>query len=950
MKVMIRSVILLIGIVFIVACSSGEQSPKKLQAPILTAIPMVGSVKLDWESTEDSATYHLYVAQNKEMRDKLQLTIRDTSHYFHDNLTNGTTYYFYLAVVGEQGEGNPSSVISVTPNQPPHAPKDIQAIAGNKQISFKWQPAARAESYTIYIAMKSDITPENYHSKRNWMKHDNVSSGFTRAGLENGTRYYAIVTSSSIIGESIASTEVEFIPSSTKDLALGYWHSCTIRADDSMWCWGESFYGQLGNGVGGDVYGYGTPIQTATDNQWKKVSAGKMSTCAIDVNDSLYCWGEIQKIIANESLSVAPYVPFKINDDDWYAVSVGTNFVCGIKAGDQSLWCWGINSRGQLGYDSDGINTDKPQPVPSDEGQQWHSITSGQSHSCAINSNNKLYCWGDNTDGQIGINSAQLEVNQPTLVAETLDWKYVHAGPHHTCAITQTHELYCWGDNADLQLGTGDLGALRELQPQAVFNDKQWKTVSAGSSSTCGITMDHMLYCWGSNTFSHIGDGTFDNRPDATQIGGDNNWASIHVAGMHSCGMKFDGSILCWGNNLAGQSGDGSGIRYQNRAQLQPTPTPSADSLSQIVAGNSFNCGLDESKRLWCWGSNEFGELGLGHNITLLESPQAVTPEKQWTAIFSNESYHSCGILQTDNSLWCWGWNEFGQVAHADTGPYKYIDIPYLVDKTRVWLSVGIGHYHTCAIAADRTLWCWGDNFAGKLGQGVMGDGNPIVVPQQVILPTTMPNDIDNQWSVVTAGFDHTCGIQFQSQSLWCWGTDGSGELGNGEGIVGNRALPVLVDSGVWLDVKAGEAHTCAIKSDNTLWCWGSNTAAAIGNGDENIFVVFQPLQIGTSLQWQTLSVGNIHSCAITLDSDLYCWGHNTWGMAGVNSTQSVVATPEQEITQNKWVNVSAGTRHTCAEATDGTQWCWGSNVYSQLGDGTARVSSPTIVSLPDLL
>ena len=250
------------------------------------------------------------------------------------------------------------------------------------------------------------------------------------------------------------------------------------------------------------------------------------------------------------------------------------------------------------------------------------------------------------------------------------------------------------------------------------------------------------------------------------------------------------------------------------------------------------------------------------------------------TVSTSNGGYHTCGIQNdgTYQTLWCWGRNNYGQLGD-ETNTNKYD--PRQTGSHRDWVSVSVGTYHTCGLReylSLRSLWCWGRNDRGQLGNGTIEDENmPILI------------GTDNDWDMVALGGYHTCGIRDDGagRMLYCWGDNGSGQLGNGANGPGtNEHSPVLVGTNIdWAAVSGGYVHTCGTRddgTDTTLWCWGRNVGGQLGDGtndDSNT-----PTTAGAEVDWSTVQGGGSHTCGIRddgTDPTLWCWGSNDQGQLG---------------------------------------------------------------------
>jgi alpha-tubulin suppressor-like RCC1 family protein len=302
---------------------------------------------------------------------------------------------------------------------------------------------------------------------------------------------------------------------------------------------------------------------------------------------------------------------------------------------------------------------------------------------------------------------------------------------------------------------------------------------------------------------------------------------------------------------------------------------------------------------------------------------------------FTPSSVPGGSEVQRSGTLSATGWNYFGVLGNGTTTDAS---TPGAVSAATNWSQVASGVDTTCGVRADGTMWCWG---AG-IGLGV-GDGTNLarLVPQEVGNDPALPAGDGNTWTTVTTGGYHSCAIR-QDLTLWCWGQGGNGVLGNGTSI--DRLAPTEVGTATdWREVSGGWTHTCAVRLGGTLWCWGNNSLGQLGNG--TLQNSDSPVQIGAAVPpWWHVSVGLQHSCATRFDFTLWCWGRNDFGQLG-DGTNIDRSAPVQVGVGTNWVSVDAGNLHTCAQRIDGTLWCWGYNDAGELGDGTSTSrSSPTQV------
>ena len=255
---------------------------------------------------------------------------------------------------------------------------------------------------------------------------------------------------------------------------------------------------------------------------------------------------------------------------------------------------------------------------------------------------------------------------------------------------------------------------------------------------------------------------------------------------------------------------------------------------------------------------------------------------------------------------------------------------------------IAAGDKHTCAIAVDDTIWCWGDNTYSQLGSSSFADELSLVPVQTTALPGTR---IAKR---IVAGANHTC-VLATDGTVWCWGDNGWGALGVSGGI---QADPVQVMLGATATmVAAGGAHTCAVLSDNSLKCWGRNNKGQLGNGTSGSVAVTTPVytsSVPTSFSVAHLEIGATHTCAVSVFGAVWCWGEFTNGRLGTTASSNAVTPTATASLGSTATEVAAGATHTCATLTTGSVTCFGSNDKGQLGQAlaTASSSTPTLVTL----
>ena len=323
------------------------------------------------------------------------------------------------------------------------------------------------------------------------------------------------------------------------------------------------------------------------------------------------------------------------------------------------------------------------------------------------------------------------------------------------------------------------------------------------------------------------------------------------------------------------------------------------------------------------WGQNTNGQLGLG-NTTNYSSPNQIGAGTDWAYV--NGGYNFSFAIKTDGTAWAWGTNGYGPLGLSDrTGRSSPAQIGSLTN----WLSITAGSYSAIAVKTDGTLWGWGRNQLGEIGKG---NTTSYSSPVQV-------GSLTN-WSYATIKNTDYCIAVKTDGTLWCWGNNSNGQLGLGNttSYSSPKQIGALTD---WTNnIAVCQETTAAIKSNGSLWTWGRGYLGTLGNNGAANYRS-SPVQIGALTNW--LSISGAYRClySVKTDGTIWCWGSNVNGQLGLGNTTDY-SSPKQIGALTTWSLSSAGGRKVAAIKTDGTAWSWGSNTSGQLGLGnTTNYSSP---------
>ena len=341
-------------------------------------------------------------------------------------------------------------------------------------------------------------------------------------------------------------------------ISSGGSHTCALSDSGRAFCWGRGQYGALGIGVGATVSG--RPRAVAGSLVFATLSAGYVHTCGVTRIGAAYCWG------------------------------------------------WNYERATVRGALGDGTDTDREVPSAVVGGLVFREIAAGGHHSCGVVSDNAIYCWGRNVTGELGSGdtsgTAQL---RPVQVAGDRRFRGLALGYKWTCGLDQDSRAFCWGDGIDGQLGNGRNSG--SLLPDVVVGGLRFSSLSSAQfgGHTCGVTTDSVAYCWGSNNYGQLGDGTTTGRSIPTRVSGGFKVLAIGTGGYYTCGLLSNGEAYCWGSVFAAD-------RVGEPANPNPTrmAAPAGVTFTTIAVGAIHTCALTPAKAVYCWGAG--GTVGDGYN------------------------------------------------------------------------------------------------------------------------------------------------------------------------------------------------------------------------------------------------------------------------------------------------------------------------------------------------
>ena len=616
-------------------------------------------------------------------------------------------------------------------------------------------------------------------------------------------------------------------PTVKPKIVVGSAHVLTIRTNGTLWAWGYNAQGQLGDG---NTANRSDPVQIGNATNWVSIAAGDSHSLAL--------------------------------------------------RSDGTLWTWGSNGSGQLG---DGLSADRHAPVQVGIATNWMRVAGGSYHSLAVRSDGTLWAWGNNQYGQLGDNSTT-DRNVPVQVGIATNWMSVAAGEEHTLALRSDGTLWAWGYSQNGRLGTGGGDELSPVQ----VGSATWSDIAAGSIHSLGVQTNGTLWGWGSNGSGELGLGGAGGPNVPTAINNATDWASVAATGGvfngFSIAGKTNGSLLATGTNRDGQLGLGVGTSGQEQNRSVPTAT-NTTGWAEIGPG----LGRKTDGTLWQWGRSagviptQAGTVVTWTNIDRMNGAYAVTDGTLWwvsppfgisqfgTGTSWNSASHYPGFTslgrQNNGTLWAWGCNYGGNFGNGakDNACQNNPTGPVQVGTAIGWTAFAHSFDHVLGIL-NGTLWAWGQNYRGQLGDGSMTER---------LSPVQIGNATN--WTKVAVANGSTLALRADG-ALWGWGDNIRGNLAG----VGGPSPTQIGTATNWVDVAASgyNYYTLAVRNDGTLWSWGSNGSGQLGDGTKTERAT--PTQIGMDTDWVQVAMGNQASFARKRDGSLWSWGYNYYGDLGL--------------------------------------------------------------------
>jgi len=678
-----------------------------------------------------------------------------------------------------------------------------------------------------------------------------------------------------------------------------------------VWTWGRNNEGQLG----------GVPANQAVPNpmhvsgSWTAIAAGGEHTLGVDGQGNVWAWGFNSNGELGDGSTTPKLLPVEVSGVSGATlVSAGATHSLAYRAADSTLWGWGSNAAGQLAQPTNVASALRPTVLP--PLGALRAISAGSLHSLVLGADGTVYAWGGNPHGQLGTGDL-VDRTTPTQVLLPVAASAISAGGGHSLAVAAADgQVWAWGANQFGQLGQGmKIGPDGGVStPIAVPGVTSVVDVSAGDLHALALTADGHVWAWGYNTEGQVGDGeyTVANTGVLSPVMLDiDDVVAVRAGGIHSVVLRANGEVWTWGNDSGGACGDNartdahlpvqalgiSGVTAiaagenfsvaiaprrpstsvviagdEDVDTSVPVTRPALDDIAappdvmQTVAGWHHTLLLDGKHRVWAFGDNSVGQLGIPGpsraSPHVVDVPAGGVAGVVQIAARANQSF----ALRADGVVFAWGDNGVGQLG---IGAPKSAAVPTELPGLVGIVGIAAGELHGLAFDVNGVLWGWGDDSYGQLG--IDRTTTPFRTPVQTRVATSP--------LALAAGAFHSVILGFDGR-LTAWGAGFRGQLGSGNSSNQTTATPVLLPV-LTTTLAAGAFHTVVVAEHGDVWSFGDSSACQLGSYAPALTGVGEAVKVPGAPPSVQVAAGEYHSVALATDGSAWAWGDDSRGQLG---------------------------------------------------------------------
>ncbi|MEO8367842.1 MAG: BACON domain-containing carbohydrate-binding protein [Candidatus Solibacter sp.] len=687
-------------------------------------------------------------------------------------------------------------------------------------------------------------------------------------------------------------------------IAAGMDHTFQLRGDGTVWAWGRNSFGQLGDGTLTDRL---RPVQVIGLTGVVSIAGGGYHSLALKSDGTVWSWGYgVSGQLGFGSATSNQMTPIQVSGlTGVVAIAGGFEHSLAVKI-DGTVWAWGNNTFGQLG---DATTTQRLAPVQVAGLTGVTRVSGGGDHSLALKRDGTVWAWGWNLYGQLG-DGTTTQRESPVPVSGLAGVTAIACGYFHSLALMTGGTVSAWGQNGFGALGDGS--TTDRWAPVTVAGLGAVKAIAGRGQHSLVVKSDGTVWGWGRDDFGQLGDGLSGVNAQhtlAVQASGLTGAVAVVSGYYFGVAMKNDGTVSAWGHNNFGELGDGTLL---DRTTPVPGGGLSVVGFARIAAGSLHSLALKNDGTVWAWGLNDFGQLGDGTQ-TQRVSPVQVSGLTGVSAVSAGDKFSLA--LKSDGTVWAWGTDAEGQLGDGTTATQRVT--PVAVSGLSGVVAIAACHENSLALKSDGTVSAW--------GYPIVGDGTTL----QRLTPVAVSGLTGVM--AVACGWEESLALKSDG-TVWGWGFNSQGQLGDGTTAFRMTPIAVIGFTGM-VAMGGGEGDSLALKSDGTVWGLGRDDWSQLGDGvtvGGGLVTRLAPVQATGLTGVLAISAGYIHTLALKSDGTVWKWGSDSFGS---NVAQNPTAVQVNGLAG--MVAISGGQNHSLALKSDGTVWAWGRNTEGELGDGT---------------
>lgn len=929
-----------------------------------SAIVENGNVVLKWTASKDGDI----VAGYKIYRDDKEIGDAKDTNYTDIGVVLNKIYVYKVKAYDASGNFSEGEIVVVNDNELPTAPQNLKAISVEPdRVSLVWD------------ASTDNIQVGGYEIYRNGkVIGRTLDTNYTDSSAFYSTYVYTVKAYDKGNNLSEESNPVNVTTGSlrTVPLASGGSFSLQVKSDGTVWAWGKNQEGQLGDGT--DV-SRNLSMQIKGLNNIVAVAGGEYNGLALESNGDVWCWGA--NWLENDRFNSKRTPIVKVNGV--IAIASGSRHNLALKS-DGTVWAWGSNQRGQFG---DGTTQFKEKPVKVKGLNGIIAIAAGGYHSLALKDDGTVWAWGGNNFGQLG-NGTTTDSTNAVQVGNLSEVTAIAAGGYHSLALKNDGTVWAWGYNSDGQLGNE---ATKSSDRPIQVNLSEVTSMAAGWSHSLALKDDGTVWIWGDNWYGQLGNGTTKDSNKPVQVESLSGVTAIAAGENHNIILRDDGTVWAWGYNNYGQLGNGTKIDRK-------TPIISKDEDPPTKPTNLL-ASIEDDKVILTWSASTDGDIVAGYDVfrddnliervtettyidtdvtldkihiykvrahdysgntseaecVVINDTEAPSALSNLTLVSQSATIVSLKWEASSDNLWVEGYGIYrNDEKIGETKDTEYTDITAPHNKTHFYtvkafdkssnlskasnvvtvttkslksVPLAAGDTHSLQVLNDGTVWAWGNNSSGQLGDGSNKTHTTAIHVEGI------------QDVVAVAAGSSTSFALKNDGTVWAWGYNNYGQLGDGTNT--NKNVPTMVKDlyGV-VALATGRDHVMALKEDGTVWTWGYNRYGQLG--DETIVNSNKPVKVKNLNNVVAIAAGSYYSIVLKNDGTVWAWGYNNYGQLGDGTTENNNG-PVQVLELGDVVAIAAKGNHILALKKDGTIWAWGYNSYGQLGNGKSNQSSKPV-------